>query len=678
MQRCYSRLLIDNHITDLAPEFMSRFEPTEYVRMVRLAGVDSAMVYACCHNGNCYYPTQVGHRHGNLGGRDFFGETVSGLNRAGITPVAYYTIIHHNDSAKSHPDWRMRDIKGNEHGGRYWYSCLNNPDYLDFVKQQLAEIAAYEVAGFFIDMTFWPMVCRCESCLARYRREFGGEMPETIDWNNPEWVGFQRARERWLAEAAMELTAHLKALNPRLSVTHQFSPVLHGWFLGQSSGIALASDYASGDFYGDKYQHRLGAKIFAAYSQHQPYEFMTSRCVDLHDHTSTKSADELLMHAGTTLANGGAYFFIDAINPDGTLNEKVYQTLGNVSRRLKPFEKLVRKHVPALLADRGLYFSMSSCVNLSMSGTHLRDMREGGNNMSLRRNMVVEEATGTAALLSRLKAPCRAITDLTQDLSGLKSLIINNAAYMSPAEVERLRQYVRDGGTLIATGLTSLYDTGGCTEGDFQLADVFGVSYSGVESAEISYLSVDGELISNSGASPLARAVTAEVLGTVVEPHYPCNDPERYASIHSNPPGLPTEYVGLSINSYGRGKCVYLYSSLLKHQQNSQREFGRVLLERFDPARVLETQNLPVGAEATLLKSTTAASLILALVNYQDELPAIPACDVRISLPLPEGASASSLTKASDGRALEFSESDGRLSFSLERIDELEMIEINL
>ena len=51
IETCYSRLLIDNHITDLKPEYMSRFDPQEYVRLVKLSGVESAMVYACDHNG---------------------------------------------------------------------------------------------------------------------------------------------------------------------------------------------------------------------------------------------------------------------------------------------------------------------------------------------------------------------------------------------------------------------------------------------------------------------------------------------------------------------------------------------------------------------------------------------------------------------------------------------------
>ncbi len=115
---CYSRLLIDNHITDLKDSYMRKFSPEEYVRMVRLSGVESAMVYACDHNGNCYYPTQAGHIHANLDGRDIFGETVAGLRKAGIVPVAYYTVNYHNDCARRLPHTRVIDNVGMDHDGR--------------------------------------------------------------------------------------------------------------------------------------------------------------------------------------------------------------------------------------------------------------------------------------------------------------------------------------------------------------------------------------------------------------------------------------------------------------------------------------------------------------------------------------------------------------------------------
>ena len=103
-KRCYARLLIDNHITEDDPSFMAKFDPVQYVAMAKKAGIDAAMVYATCHNGNCYYPTAVGHMHANLAGRDIFGETVDLLRSEGIVPVAYYTTIYHNHSAKTHPE----------------------------------------------------------------------------------------------------------------------------------------------------------------------------------------------------------------------------------------------------------------------------------------------------------------------------------------------------------------------------------------------------------------------------------------------------------------------------------------------------------------------------------------------------------------------------------------------
>ena len=39
-EKSYARLLIDNHITDVEASFMAKFEPCDYVAMVKKAGVD--------------------------------------------------------------------------------------------------------------------------------------------------------------------------------------------------------------------------------------------------------------------------------------------------------------------------------------------------------------------------------------------------------------------------------------------------------------------------------------------------------------------------------------------------------------------------------------------------------------------------------------------------------------
>jgi len=672
---CYSRLLIDNHITDLKPEYMSKFDPAKYVAMVKLAKIESAMVYSCDHNGNCYYPTRVGHIHNSCRDRDIFGETIALLRAADIVPVAYYTTIYHNDSAKRHPEWNIRDYNGTNHHNRYYHNCPNNEEFTRFTEQQLAEVLAYPVAAIFIDMTFWPTVCCCPSCRAKY----GREIPAVMDWSNPEWVKFQRWRESSLAEFAQRLTDFAKKTRPGVAVTHQFSPVLHGWSYGQSTALAAASDYSSGDFYGGSLQQRLGTKVFAAYSKKQPYEFMTSRCVDLNDHTSTKSDDELFLHAATTLANGGAYFFIDAINPDGTLEEKFYRRLHALADRLRPYREFAETFRPELKAEVAVYFSMASAVNETHNGSRLAAPPENNaNNMGVRHYPLLDEIIGTAAVLSSLHIPYTVITDATGDLSGYRAIVINNAMAMSESEVGRIREYVRNGGTLLATGKTSLQQLDGGGNGNFQLADVLNVNYSGADGGKISYIRFEDEFISAKGwPVPLVSANNpAEIRARLSLPDFPVNDAEQYASIHSNPPGPLTDYVGLSDHRYGKGRALYLATGLLALQQYSQQEFGRRIFAEILPALVVAEHNLGRETEVTLLKTNQPKVWVLGLVNYQSSLPNIPLRDVRFTVRLPFGIKAGKITRVSDGQKQPFTAANDTITIAIDQLNDIELLKL--
>ena len=666
-KRCYARLLIDNHIAEDDPSFMTRFDPAQYVAMVKKAGIEAAMVYAACHNGNCYYPTKVGHMHANLKGRDIFGEVVDRLRAEGIVPVAYYTSIYHNHSAKTHPAWRVTHVNGNQHGGRYWWSCPNNDEYRAFTIAQILEVIAYDVDGIFNDMTFWPGICVCPSCRTKYLAQTGREIPRKIDWRNPEWVAFQRFREECMAGFTQDITAAIKARKD-MTVTHQTSTIMHGWTQGYTLGIAAACDYTSGDFYGGKYQHILGSKVLAAATRNLPYEFMTSRCVNLRDHTSMKSEAELTAEAATTLANAGAYFFIDAINPDGTLESEVYDRLGNVSRKLAPFTAAVKRHRPVIVADKAFYYSSAAYVDESASSDIMTP--SGG-------KPAVEEMSGASIVLTRAHMPFRAVTSATEDYSGLNTIIMNNILYTTPEENARLRQFVADGGTLIATGLTSLYQPDGTTTGDFGLADVFGVASANAKAKRFHYLSfLDRHwLVSSHASAPLVKATAAKLLARIVEPVFD-PDAEQYASIHSNPPGVETEYAGLTVNAYGKGKCIYLSSPVLTLQQDAQQTFGTWLFREFAPSNSVLDTNAPPCVEITVNRSTTANAYLIGFVNYQKELPNVPVRDISVTLRLPEGAAPTSCTRISDGGAVTPQAADGALVLNVPCLETLEIIEV--
>ncbi len=667
---CYSRLLIDNHISDQKPEYMRSFSPAEYIRMVQLSGAESAMVYACDHLGNCYYPTRVGKMHGNLDGRDIFGETISGLRQADITPVAYYTVIYHGDGTERFPDSVIRDNCGNTHYGRYRVSCPNNDQIRQFYCEQIREIVRYPIAGLFIDMTFWPSICLCDAC----QKKFGGEFPAKIDWDDPEWIAFQRFREQTLAEFAALLTATAREQKPDLAVTHQFSPVLHGWYLGQSAGIAAASDYASGDFYGNKRQQRFAVKAFSAFTQRPPFEFMTSRCVSLQDHTSTKSDDEMFLSALSTLANGGAYLFIDAINPDGTLQENFYRRLHKINAKLAPFRSVVAENHLQLSADVGIFFSISGCIDRELNGKALRGFGGGGaNNMAIRQNAVLDEALATAETLNQLHLPYRVVTDIETQLGDLSALIINNAEFLAESDCAKIAEFVRRGGTLIATGITSLQNIDGFSNGNFQLAELFGADFTGKYSDTVSFLGE--EQILARGKTPLVVSRGgAEVRARLAFPDFPVQNAEHYAAIHSDPPGKLSEFPGLVVNRYGKGTVVYLAPPILKSCQYTQREFAKKLFAEFLPAPPVTAENLPGSAEITLLADAQGKRKFLTVVNLQDELPPIPLHQVKFTLNIP---GVSQVVSLSTGKALPVTRRGEKIDFTLPEIQAGEFLQLS-
>ena len=659
---CYSRLLIDSHITDIKEKYLSKLSPEEYVRLVKESGVEAAMTYSCCHNGNSYYPTKVGHMHANLRGRDIFGETVALLRKNDITPIAYYTATYNNYCAKKLPHTVIVDNFGNTRDGRYRFTCPNQRDAVEFYKAQLREIVQYDIAGIFIDMSFWPSICVCDAC----RAKFGKPIPEVIDWSDPAWVTFQRFREKSMADFAAELTATIKEIKPDVAVTHQFSPVLHGWYLGQSAQIAAASDYASGDFYGSNLQQRFGVKSFDAFTTKTPFEFMTSRCVDLHDHTSKKSDEELFLSALTTLANGGAYLFIDAINPDGSLNEDSYPRLRRLNEKLAPFRNAVAAKKFTLDAPVALYFGIECCVDKSLNGKKLFQFDGGcANNMQIRQNSVLDEALGTADILIREHIPFEIVKN-GDPLDGFKALIINNCSYLTPEECELIRNFVANGGTLIATGETSIRDFYGNSTGNFQLADVFGVDFTGKYSDKVTYSGVEEILARN--AAPLASARPGtEVRMKLSMPDFPAGDPELYTAIHSDPPGEMTDYPALTVNRFGKGKCVWIAAPILILRQNTQRQFGAALFAEFLPQIVSGQSRLNPCAEFTMLKSSDGKEHIVAVVNMQNDLPAIPLTDIELKFKVEFDFKA--VIRVSDGKNIDFERDGDCIKIKIPRLE---------
>ena len=198
-EKSYRRNLVDMHIDDWDPEFLSRFSADEYFDNLVTARIQSPMIYLHSHAGHCYFPTRTGHTHAALAGReDMIKKLIDRCRANGMDVVGYYSLIYNTYEEDRNPGWRMRDETGmspRERGGRYGLCCPNNADYRAFAFAQIREIADYfTLDGIFYDMLFWPVVCRCGACEARFINETGEKIPAEINWRDETWLKFVNKR----------------------------------------------------------------------------------------------------------------------------------------------------------------------------------------------------------------------------------------------------------------------------------------------------------------------------------------------------------------------------------------------------------------------------------------------------------------------------------------------------
>ncbi|MEW6754581.1 MAG: alpha-L-fucosidase, partial [Candidatus Latescibacterota bacterium] len=162
-QSAYRRAVVDMHIPDWDPAFLSQFDADQYVQRLVDARAQSIVAYAQSHVGLFNYPTRVGQPHRGLQGRNVVQEIVDRCHAQGIAVVVYVSLIFDRWAADTHPEWRMRTWDGKPlgEGGRHGLVCPNSP-YREYVRAFATEISqTFACEGIRFDMTFWPGVCYC-------------------------------------------------------------------------------------------------------------------------------------------------------------------------------------------------------------------------------------------------------------------------------------------------------------------------------------------------------------------------------------------------------------------------------------------------------------------------------------------------------------------------------------
>jgi hypothetical protein len=697
-EKTYRRLLLDMHIDDWDPRFLSQYDPQQFVDAVLTTNARTVTIPANAHTGLCYWPTKVGQEHENVKGKDIMGRTIDLLHQHGLNVIVYYCTIYCDWYWEQHPEARIVDGTGqsphllmNNTGNprRFSVSCMNNGPYRDFVVAQLEELCTnYDFEGVWPDMTFWPTVCYCPSCQQRYAAEIGGEIPRIIDWTDPVWVRFQRQREMWVRDFCNLITDTIKRIKPEATVAHQSQTFAGDWLFGASADLGKAMDWLSSDLYADKHQLSFFAKLFYSLSEKKPFEHFNSWTYpNIHEHVVQRTVDHMKMMAYSAMMNHGAVTYIDAVDPVGTVNCDHYVQAGRVYTEVEPYEPYTGGE-PA--QDVGIYYSYDSLYDLSENGksTATKGYNFDPGQVVAGPDSHRRAAVGAAVALMQEHVPFGVITKKNlADLAKHQIVILPNVVTLDAEEIAALKAYVAAGGSLYASKNTSLVSSEGRKQPDFLLADLFGVSYDGELSEVISYVAPAA------GQEALFRPFStqypstlrdtqikvkahpgAQVLATIT---LPFTDPKGtpYASTLTDPPGDSTEYPAVVLNHYGKGKVVYAAGKIETWNHDTQRPIFVNLLRMLASRPFTFEAQAPKPVEITLFDQPDDHRLVIHMLNFQDELPNIPISGITVKVWL-NGKAPRRVIQLPEGQTVDYTVNDGSVTFTAPRLDNYLMLAV--
>lgn len=570
----YRRMMMDMHIEDWNDEFLSKLDADDFYNYIKESSVNSFLFKMQSHVGLCYYPTKSGEMHRAFRGREDLMKRLMDKCRAnGISVVGYYSLIFNTREEDKHPEWRLvvdrkekrsyRQI-GNGKITRYGKCCPNNAKYREFLKTQIKEIADYfTLDGIFFDMTYWPAVCYCDACRRRFEAETGiAELPDMQDLSAPNAMRFLKVRHAWIAEFCEWITNYTKAVMPNITISHNNACALNSdWLSAVSEEVTKHSDYCAGDLYGDLRKQSFCMKYYGETTPNMPYEYMFSRVMtSLSYHTMNKPKTLLETEIFTNVAHHGANFVIDAINPDGTLDHRVAKTVGEIYKKQIPYEPYMRgKHV----GDVGVWYSTSGRYNTAGQNLHSR---------------ICSLCLGST--LAEHHVPYRVIANSTTGtMSQYRVVMASAIAGIEEKHRQDVYEYVKGGGTFYFSGV----------EDTALLKEFFDIELSGYTDWDNTYLApVKGEearFFDFDEHTPLAMLfkhplVSApkdgvRVLAHLKLPYSTPDDHFHFSSIHSNPPGVLTEYPSVLETRYGKGRVIW---SALPFEGMEGYHYGKVIM----------------------------------------------------------------------------------------------------
>lgn len=535
----YRQIHLDFHTSEHIAAIGADFDPEQFVATLKSGEVDSVTLFARCHHGWCYYPTEVGKAHPNLTRPDLLGEMIAACHAADIATPVYLTVQWDEVMARENPQWRI--MQAHNKAANYpgtepstgnqltptWHSlCLNHKGYVDYLIELSLEVAQrYKPPGFFMDI-IGNRDCVCNECLKSMQAAGLDALSAADRQINDEAVN-SRFFNRFKSEIAAQY--------PDLRVFFNSGHIYKGERERYKNYDHLELESLPTGGWG--YDHFPTSARYADTLGHD-YLGMTGR---FHTHWGEfggyKSAQALEFECTQMMALGARCSIGDQLHPNGKMNQATYDLIRPAFARVKALEPFVKGarylREIAILSDEA--------VNA--------DLRTEAS-----RNSVNDAAA--ARMLLEMQMPFDVI-DTLSDFNDYRLLILPDKVRLSAQLAQRIADFQAQGGAVIASGLSGMD-----RDEDRFVLDI-GATYAGELDFDPSYLQLNCPLDSALVDAPIVMyargqqlvVTDAQVQAEVIAPYFNRSFDKFCSHLHS-PEDTSAEPLGAAMLK--KGRCSYI------------------------------------------------------------------------------------------------------------------------
>ena len=455
----YRQIHLDFHTSEAIRSVGDQFDPQQFVETLKEGCVDSVTLFARCHHGWCYYPTEVAEPHPGLKRPDLLGDMIKACHAADIATPIYITVQWDELTARRHPEWRVMSAynttphyPGQEPSTMSqltatWHTlCLSNQGYVDYLTEMSREVVErYDPPGLFMDI-LGSHECVCPKCLASMTEK---GLDPTVS----------KDRQTHDREVLLKFFKEFSA------AMHEISPDLRVFY---NSGHIFKGERERYDDYGHLELESLptggwGYDHFptsARYADTLGFDFlgMTGK---FHTHWGEfggfKRPEALIYECCHMVALGARCSIGDQLHPNGAMSPATYATIRPAYARVQALEPYL---------DGAVY--QREVAILSVESTGLAGDWDAG------RNHECDDAA--ARMLLELKIPFDVI-DAQASFDDYRLLVLPDELRLDAQMADKLRAFQQAGGAVIATGESGL------AVGEERFAIDLGVQHLGAQVA---------------------------------------------------------------------------------------------------------------------------------------------------------------------------------------------------